>query len=101
MTGNELVEALNDCNEALKLVPNNVDARDTRGFIHLKLGDYPVAINEYNASLQLDPNRSRALYGRGLARLKSGDRTGGEADMAAAVRIAPRTKEDFARFGLQ
>src|SRR6185295_7823880 len=80
ISGKDLVEALNDCNEALKLLPNNVEARDTRGFIYLKLGDYPVAINEYNASLQLDPNRSRSLYGRGLAKLKSGDKTGGEAD---------------------
>ena len=30
----------------------HLDARDTRGFIYLKLGDFPVSINEYNASLQ-------------------------------------------------
>jgi len=60
-----------------------------------------VAINEYNASLQLDPNHSRSLYGRGLAKLKSGDKAGGEADMAAAVKIAPKTAEDFTRFGVQ
>jgi len=95
------VEALNDCDAALKLLPNNIDAHDTRGFIYLKLGDFAVAINEYNASLQLDPNRSRSLYGRGLAKLKNGDKTGGEADMAAATKAAPRTAKDFARFGLQ
>lgn len=101
VTGKDLVDALNDCDEALKLLPNSMDAHDTRGFIYLKLGDFPVAINEYNASLQLDPNRSRALYGRGLAKVRAGDKAGGEADMAAAVKITPRTAQDFARFGLQ
>jgi hypothetical protein len=78
-----------------------MDAHDTRGFIYLKLGDYPVAINEYNASLQVEPSRARSLYGRGLARLKNGDKTGGEADIAAATKLAPKVAEDFSRFGMK
>ncbi len=76
VTGKDLVDALNDCDEALKLLPNSMDAHDTRGFIYLKLGDFPVAINEYNASLQLDPNRSRAAL-RTRARQGQGRRQGG------------------------
>ena len=67
VTGKNLVDALHDCDEALKLSPGNIDALDTRGFIQLKLGDFKTAINEYNASLQIDANHARALYGRGLA----------------------------------
>ena len=101
VVGKDLTDALRDCDEALKLQPGNMDAHDTRGFIYLKLGDFPVSINEYNASLQADPNRARALYGRGLAKTKSGDKQGGSADMAAAVKIAPKVAEDFARFGMK
>jgi tetratricopeptide (TPR) repeat protein len=101
ITSNDPTEALRDCDEALKLLPGNIDAHDTRGFIYLKLGDFPVAINEYNASLQADPNHARALFGRGLAKMKSGDRQGGDADMAAAVKIAPKVAEDFSRFGMK
>ena len=64
-------------------------ARDTRAFIYLKLGDFSKAISEYGLALQTDPNHARALYGRGLAKAKSGDKTGGDADMANAVR--PKT----------
>ena len=101
VVGKELVEALSDCDQALKLLPNNMDAHDTRGFIYLKLGDFPISITEYNASLQVEPNRPRSLYGRGLAKLKSGDKTGGEADMAAATKLAPKVAEDFTRFGIK
>ncbi|MGE5151346.1 MAG: tetratricopeptide repeat protein, partial [Rhodospirillaceae bacterium] len=73
---------------------------DTRGFIQLKLGDFQMAINEYNAALQIDPSHARSLYGRGLAKAKSGDKNGGDADVAAAVKLLPKVGEDFTRFGV-
>ena len=59
-----------------------------------------MAINEYNASLQIDPNHARSLYGRGLAKIKSGDKEGGNADMAAAMKLVPKVGEDFTRYGV-
>ena len=82
--GQDLVRALADCDEGLKLAPLNLDVRDTRGFIYLKLGDPALAMNEYNAALERDPNRAIALYGRGLAKIRTGDIKGGEGDQAAA-----------------
>lgn len=101
VVGRELNDALRDCDEALKLQAGSLDARDTRGFIYLKLGDFAASIGEYDASLQVDPKRARALYGRGLAKTKSGDQTGGSADMVAAVKLAPKVGEEFSRFGLR
>jgi len=98
--GKDLADAVGDCDRALKLQPANLDARDTRAFIYLKLSDYPKAIADYGLSLQADPNRARALYGRGLAKAKSGDKAGGEADMAAAAKRAPGIARDFTRFGV-
>src|SRR6185436_1720852 len=49
--GKDLADALKDCDEALRLLPGNIVAHDTRGLLYLKLGDFPVSIKEYNASL--------------------------------------------------
>src|SRR5690242_10957470 len=70
--GQELVMALADCDQALKLLPLSIPARETRGFIYLKLGDAAIAITEYEAALQMDANRPLALYGLGLAELRMG-----------------------------
>lgn len=72
IVGRELVKALADCDTALKLAPLNLDVRETRGFVYLKLGEPAIAIKEYDAAIAIDPNQVIALYGRGLARLQDG-----------------------------
>ncbi|TAJ41284.1 MAG: tetratricopeptide repeat protein [Reyranella sp.] len=100
IVGQDLLRALADCDVALRLMPLNLDVRDTRGFIYLKLGDPALALNEYNAALEKDPNRATALFGRGLARIRSGDIRGGEGDQAAARTINPEIDQQFAVYGL-
>ncbi len=100
IAGSDLVAALADSDTALKLLPLNLEVRDTRGFIYLKLGDPALALNEYNAALTIDPNRALSLYGRGLARIRMGDEAG-KGDQAAAVTINPEVAEDFASYGLK
>jgi tetratricopeptide (TPR) repeat protein len=101
VAGQDLLKALADCDVALKLMPVNLDVRDTRGFIYLKLGDAALALNEYNAALASDPNRATALFGRGLAKIRTGDIAGGEADQAAARRINPEVDKEFSVYGLK
>jgi tetratricopeptide (TPR) repeat protein len=100
IVGKDLLEALGDCDMALKLLPNNLDVRDTRGFIYLKLGDPALALNEYNAALERDPNRATALFGGGLAKLRNGDVRGGENDQAAARTLDPEIDRQFGFYGL-
>jgi tetratricopeptide (TPR) repeat protein len=99
--GTDLVKALSDSDEALKLLPLNLEVRDTRGFIYLKLGDPALALNEYNAALNIDPNRAVSLYGRGLAKIRMGDAVGGKNDQEAALTINPEVVEDFAIYGVK
>ncbi|MSP76751.1 MAG: tetratricopeptide repeat protein [Rhodospirillaceae bacterium] len=101
IAGQDLLQALADCDTALKFMPANLDVRDTRGFIYLKLGDDALALNEYEAALQIDPNRAVALFGRGLARIRTGDVKGGEGDQAAARTINPEVDQQFAFYGLK
>jgi hypothetical protein len=39
-------------------------------------------------------------YGHGLAKMKKGDTAGGNADIAAAQKIATNIAADFARYGV-
>lgn len=101
ISGKDLVAALADCDQALKLNPLNLDTRDTRGFIYLKLGDPALAVNEYNATLDIDPNRPLALYGRGIARIMNGQTQDGEADKTAAKSLNPEVDKQFLPYGLK
>ena len=100
IAGRDLVAALADSDQALKLLPLNLEVRDTRGFIYLKLGDPALALNEYNAAMTIDPNRALSLYGRGLARIRMGD-AAGKGDREAALTINPEVANDFAIYGLK
>jgi tetratricopeptide (TPR) repeat protein len=98
--GSDLVGALADSDQALKLLPINRDVRETRGFVFLKLGDPALALHEYNTALDMDPNQAVSLYGRGLAKIKLGDASGGKLDQAAALTINPDVEREFAGYGL-
>lgn len=99
--GKDLVKALSDCDQALKLTPLSVAARETRGFIYLKLGDPAIAITEYEAALQMDANRPLALYGLGLAKTRMGRKAEGEADRAAALVLDSAIARAFAVYGVE
>ena len=99
--GKELVMALADCDQALKLLPLSIPARETRGFIYLKLGDPAIAIAEYEAALQMDANRPLALYGLGLAKIRMGRKDAGEAHQAAARALAPDIARQFSVYDVE
>ncbi|HEY2870279.1 MAG TPA: tetratricopeptide repeat protein [Reyranella sp.] len=99
--GKELVMALADCDQALKLLPLSIPARETRGFIYLKLGDPAIAITEYEAALQMDANRPLALYGLGLAKIRMGRKDEGEANQAAARALSPDIAKQFSVYGVE
>lgn len=100
IVGHDLKQALDDSDRALKLMPTNLDVRDTRAFIYLKLGEPTEALKEYNDALDIDPNRAISLYGRGLAKIRAGDPAGGKADQAAAETLYPEVAQQFSMYGL-
>jgi len=96
-----LQAALADCDEALRLEPYYLDARDSRAFTYMKLGEIDSAIKEYDTVLRSDPEKPYSLYGRGMAKRKKGDVTGGEADILAAKAIKADIAEEFAKIGVR
>jgi tetratricopeptide (TPR) repeat protein/predicted aspartyl protease len=102
MLGQDLAEALVDCNKAVRLSVKGANAGilDSRGFVQLRLGDYDKAIADYDAALRLRPDNAWSLYGRGVAKIRKNTRDAGEADIANAVKIAPKIAEQFEARGI-
>lgn len=97
----ELQAALADCNESLRLAPDVAGTFDSRGLTYLKLGEWDAAIADYDSALRFKPQLASSLYGRGFAKLKKGDIAGGNADISAAKSLQAKTREEFARYGVQ
>jgi tetratricopeptide (TPR) repeat protein/predicted aspartyl protease len=102
--GQDLEKALNNCNDAFKLVPKaspfSATVLNVRGLVRLRLGDYDKSIADFDASLKLSPRSASALYGRGLAKIRNKKTAEGEADIADAVKIAPNIEEQFKKRGI-
>jgi tetratricopeptide (TPR) repeat protein len=101
IAGRELQQALADCNEALRLMPNDIHTLDSRGLAYLKLGEFDKAIADYDVVLKFNPQQAGSLYGRGIAKRKNGDNAGGNADITAAKAIRAEIVEEFARYGVK
>jgi tetratricopeptide (TPR) repeat protein/predicted aspartyl protease len=100
ITGQELDKALSDCNKALRLGSKTPDFLDSRALVYLRLGNYDRAIEDYDAALAGQPKIAWSHYGRGIAKLRKGDTAAGQADIAAAVALSPKIKDEGARRGI-
>ena len=100
-TDPRLQAALKDCNEALRLRPNFVDALDSRGLMNLKGGQNKNAIADFDAALKINPRLTSSLYGRGLAKKRNGAVAEGDLDIANAKAMDPNIVKEFADYGVQ
>jgi tetratricopeptide (TPR) repeat protein len=77
--------------------PHRPRALDGMGEVCLSRSDYGQAIDYFNRALQEDKlDAAAVLTHRGYAKLRSGDLAGAEADLRAALAVAPR--EDAWRY---
>jgi len=100
-TGGEPDKALEQCNTALRLNPRFANAFDSRGLVHLKLGDFDRALSDYDAALRLCPRLASAAYGRGIAKIKRGDFAGGSDDIIMAKTANANLVPQFASYGIR
>jgi tetratricopeptide (TPR) repeat protein len=97
----DLDQALQDCNRALRLAPESPQALDSRALVYMRLGRLDDAIGDYDTTLKQNPKLASSLFGRGLVELRKGQTAQGQADIAAAEKVNPRVPGFFARFGLR
>jgi tetratricopeptide (TPR) repeat protein len=76
-------------------------AYDTRGFLHLKRGEYALAVADYDRALRLYGKLPTSLFGRGLAKLSLGNDAEGRADLAKATKMDPSVADAFASKGIK
>jgi tetratricopeptide (TPR) repeat protein len=104
LAGENLPQALADCNRALKLAakasPQAARVLDSRGLVRLRMGDYDKSITDYDESLKQRPKNAWGLYGRGIAKLHKRKVAEGEADMAAATAVWAPIGDEFKRHGI-
>ena len=98
--GKELDQALADCDQAVRLMPRTAALLDSRGLVHLRLGQFDASIADYDAALRQQPKIAWSLYGRGLARLRKGMKAEGEADLKAAAEVQPSIADEAKGYGL-
>jgi tetratricopeptide (TPR) repeat protein len=94
----QLPEAVADCNQALRLRPNDGAALQNRGFTYIQLDLFDMALADFDAGLSISPMDPEMLYGRGLAKRKKGDATGANSDIATATRIKADIANEIAKF---
>lgn len=97
----DLVGARADCQEAVKLLPNDPQVRETQGLVRLLVNDPRNAVVEYDAALKVAPHRAVALFGRGVAKARLGNSKGSEADKAAALKFDASVERIFATYGVR
>lgn len=100
LAGQQLDQALADCNAAVHAQPREAAFLDSRGLVYLRLGNYANAVADYDAALALNPKISWSLYGRGLAKQHLGQAAAGQADIAAATALAPHIAAEAASHGV-
>jgi tetratricopeptide (TPR) repeat protein len=88
--------AISDCDRALA---SHGDAQflDSRGYAHLRAGDWAMAVADYDAALKQNPKKAVSLFGRGVAKAHLGKVEEGQADLAAARALQPRIDQDMRR----
>lgn len=96
----QLDEALENCNEAVRLEPDNGAYYDSRGLVNLQNDRPAYAIADYDVALS-DQDFAESYYGRGIAKIRMGDKEGGQADIARALRINPDIAGEFKDYGVE
>ena len=95
MLGNELDQALSDCNLALKKGSSNSIVLDSRAFVYLRQGNYDKSIADYKTVLKLQPKKAFSMYGLGVAESRKGLKTDSELHVKNAVMLMPNVADFY------
>jgi tetratricopeptide (TPR) repeat protein len=100
LSGQQLNEALGDCNAALRLRPDTAAYFGSRGLVQLRRAEYDKAITDFDRALAVEHADAWAYYGRGVAKLRKGLTADGQADIAAATALAPTIATAASKHGI-
>lgn len=97
----DLDSALADCKKAVERTENPANELDSRGLVHLQMGNLDAAIADYDAALELEPTSATTYYQRAIAHARAGRKAESENDLAAARHYDRNVERLFLHFGLK
>jgi formylglycine-generating enzyme required for sulfatase activity/tetratricopeptide (TPR) repeat protein len=100
-SGTELARALEYCERAVKLTPDNATYLDSLGMALLQLGRNADAIAAYDSAIEKRPDQEVSLYGRGVAKNRDCKCNAGAADIKRALAREPATGRRFETYGIK
>ncbi len=100
INGRDLDKAMEECNAAVKLKPDQMAFIDSRGMVNLRMGKLDAAIADYDAAIKLRPDSASSLYGRGIAKKRKGMTKEANKDLAAARKLYPGVDKQYAPYGI-
>ena len=89
-----------NCEEALRLKPNDTGASIDLGIVRLRLRRWNDAIADFDADLLIFPTGAYARYGRAIANFGLGNRGKAQVDLTLAKHEMPRNDEIFQSYNL-
>lgn len=101
VSGRDLDDAMEDCNQALALAPKDAGALDARCFVQVRTAAYALAVADCTAALAADPRLASSRYLRGVAKSRSGDIKSADADIDTARAMDPGIVQTFANYGIK
>ena len=92
-------EAIDDFNEAIRLVPDFANAFNNRGVAYRNMGDLDRAVADYDQAIRIEPDYIAAFYNRGLALADKREYRRAISDFTAVLRVDPKNPTVLYRRG--
>ena len=92
-------EAIDDFNEAIRLVPDFANAFNNRGVAYRNMGDIDRAVADYDQAIRIEPDYIAAFYNRGLALADKREYGKAISDFTAVLRLDPKNPTVLYRRG--
>lgn len=97
----QLQSALEDCTKAIELSENPAGELDSRGLVHLQMGNTELAMADLDAALELSPRNASSFYQRAIANAREGRPEESVDDIAAAKHYNRNVAAVFLHFGIK
>jgi tetratricopeptide (TPR) repeat protein len=98
--GRDLDAAKRDCEEAIRLAPNDGNNFNSLAFVRFRSGDYAGAVEEYTRALSLKPDSGSSYYMRGRAKARIDDPTA-PGDIAKGISYEAGVAQRYAGYGIE
>jgi Flp pilus assembly protein TadD len=91
------VDAISDCNEAMRIDPNNAIAYNNRGYAYIYTNQYATGIADCTEAIRLNPNYPAAYSNRAYAYQQIGETEKARADRAMTEKLLGRARQQSDR----